>query len=374
MGTSWISPSVQHAVHTLRLLAASSSPSSPPPTLPSTSPLQPVKILICDVDGCLFNITPAMLAKDLEETGSFFFNSKASIPDTLSPVVFRFLAEAESRYAYRIAIISGRDEGILPAAKMRIEAPQSMSMGGPEGAAKAGEGAVEDTRRSIRPFCYLFKPCGSHVATVDHKLNAVRGLLQCCAQEGITVETMGFIDDMPPHMDAFLEGAAPFAVPTFALHAVPRLPASLVNSTDSMKAIDSPKSPHALHPPHAPEAAIRLRPHNGDETDIVILALPPGSRKGEILRQVQRILDAAAVADDTAARSRLVEWESSGPDQWGSFVQDVVSTMATPGIRYALIKIVPDSEKVRLHCAIESLNRIKRRSGATNEINGWLVL
>jgi hypothetical protein len=53
-----------------------------------------VKLLVVDVDGCLFDISPALLAKDLEGD-TFFFNSKDSIPDTgIAPRVAALLEAA----------------------------------------------------------------------------------------------------------------------------------------------------------------------------------------------------------------------------------------------------------------------------------------
>ena len=41
-------------------------------------------LVVCDVDGCLFDITAELLARDLADTG-FFFNSKESVPDEVVP-------------------------------------------------------------------------------------------------------------------------------------------------------------------------------------------------------------------------------------------------------------------------------------------------
>jgi hypothetical protein len=250
------------------------------------------RLLICDVDGCIFNITPELLAQDLEGD-AFFFNSKESIPAVVAEHTFDFLAAASAR-GFAIAIVSGRDEGILPHVKRVVEQ-------------RHGPNA-----RTIRPFCYLFKSLGSHVPTVEHKKRAIHGLLAQCEKSGIDIQTVGLIDDMDAHMSAFVEGARPFQKPLFSLTAV-----------------------------STPTLGIRLRPYSDSTRDIVILALPSGSRKAAILHRVNEQLGSSGV------QSRVVEWRSGGAEQWPLFVKEIVSCLVVPSIRLILVKIVPDIEKVK---------------------------
>ena len=44
-------------------------------------PQAAVKLLVCDVDGVLFNISTEMLAAAFVDRDGFFFNTKQSVPD-----------------------------------------------------------------------------------------------------------------------------------------------------------------------------------------------------------------------------------------------------------------------------------------------------
>ena len=101
------------------------------------------KLIFCDVDGCLFEITPELLAGDLADEEAFFFNSEDSIPTALAPLVHRFLSEAATT-GWQIVIVSGRDESILPSVRHRIE-----------------ESAADGAAKALQPLCYLFKSTGS---------------------------------------------------------------------------------------------------------------------------------------------------------------------------------------------------------------------
>ena len=146
------------------------------------------KLLVCDVDGVLFDITPELLARDLgeQQADTFFFNSEESVPDALSPHIRAFLVEAQAE-GYTLAIVSGRDESILECVRARVE--------------------HEDGKTpALRPICYLFKDVGSSMSTIEHKEAAVRQLLAGCAQAGVDVQRVLCIDDVEPQMQAMRHG------------------------------------------------------------------------------------------------------------------------------------------------------------------------
>jgi hypothetical protein len=214
---------------------------------------------------------------------------------------------------FKLVVVSGRDERILPLVRAELELKRSSS-------------SSSSSDSPLCPLCYLFKAVGSHQPTVEHKTNSVRVLMGACHRRGIHIDTIGFIDDMPPHMGAFLEGVE-------------------LAAGDASLLATSPPPPHifalsayvSLTSNHQRE--IQLRPYVHCVKDIVVLGLPSGSRKARILESVRAKLIACG------ERVELVEWDSSGGEQWGGFVQSIVSALAR-NARYVLVKIVPDYNKL----------------------------
>lgn len=246
-----------------------------------------VRLLLCDVDGVLFRISAEMLATELEDTSDFFFNTRRSVPEHVEPLIFDFLRTA-AEHGFCIAVVSGRDEAILPEVQLVVQRPQQGTC--------------------IRPFLYMFKPYGSRAPTVEHKARAAAQILQCCALAGKTVESLVIIDDMEPHMAGFLDGAKRFGVPTFAINSFER-----------------------------PGQRLALRQHNPNEKHMVVLAFPQGSGKMEILQEVCARYPSA----------RLVVWEGANPEEWNELVGRILHDLNTPGVRFILIKMAPDLEKIK---------------------------
>ena len=78
----------------------------------------------------------------------------------------------------------------------------------------------------------------------------------------------------------------------------------------------------------------------GHAVDFVVLGLSHGSRKSAILHRLAGELGPPGAA-------RHVSWGSSGPEEWEVFVRALLDAMAAPGTRWVLIKLVPDTEKLR---------------------------